>query len=287
MTFDNWLAQAWDAHVVDAAAVAADIDARGLALAGSDAHLAALAQLAHHVHGEHLGDWTRGQQVLWHVQAHAAAADAARGAVQRALASLALCAGEAQALDGLDASSRVRAAAMAAANLAARDTPRAQALFEQALAEAQALPDTDPCMRALAVTGNNLACTLEEKAGRSTDENALMILAAQTARRCWALAGTWLETERAEYRLAMTWLAAGDAAQALQHARACLDIVQAHDGPPLEQFFAWEALARSASSPTDHATARAAAEAAFGALAESDRAWCQSRMDALRGAGLA
>ena len=60
--------------------------------------------------------------------------------------------------------------------------------------------------RALAITGNGLACTLEEKPDRTADERALMILAAQTARHHWAIAGTWLETERAEYRLANTWL---------------------------------------------------------------------------------
>jgi hypothetical protein len=287
MNFDDWLAQAWVAHASDPAAVAADIGATGLTLAGNDAQLAALAQLAHHVHGEHLGDWAHGQQALWHVQAHAAAADGARAATQRGLASLALCAGEAQALEGLDASTRVRAAAMAAANLAGRDTRRAQALFEQALAEAQGLPDSDPCMRALAVTGHNLACALEEKAGRSADERALMILAAQTSRRCWALAGTWLETERAEYRLAMSWLAAGDAAQARHHAQACLDTVKAHDGAALERFFAWEAITRSAATAAARASALAAAEAAFGELAGSDRSACQSSLDRLRSGGLA
>jgi hypothetical protein len=37
-----------------------------------------------------------------------------------------------------------------------------------------------------------------------------MIFAAKTTRKYWEIAGTWLEIERAEYRLAMTYLAAGD-----------------------------------------------------------------------------
>jgi hypothetical protein len=285
MNFDDWLARAWRAHADDPAGVAAEAAATGLGLATSDAQLAALVNLVHHVHGEHLGQWAGGRQALQQLDAHPASGNASGAAVQRALASLTLCAREPGALDGMDASARVRAAAMAAANLAARDTARAQQLFEQALAESGPLPDTDPCMRALAVTGNNLACTLEEKPDRSGDERALMILAAQTTRRCWALAGTWLETERAEYRLAMSWLAAGDAAQARQHAQACLDIVQAHDGAALERFFAWEALARvarAAGAADDLAQARTAAEAAFAGLDEGDRGWCRPSLDALR-----
>ena len=285
MDFEDWLAGAWRTHADNPAAVAADAVATGLALTTGDAQLAALVNLVHHVHGEHLGHWAGGQQALWQLRAHPACGEAGGAAVRRALASLALCAEDAGALDGLDASARVRAAAMAAANLAARDTRRAQQLFEQALSESAALPDTDPCLRALAVTGNNLACTLEEKPARSGDERALMILAAQTARRCWALAGGWLETERAEYRLAMSWLAAGDAAQARQHTQACLDIVQAHSGAALERFFAWEALARAAraeGAAPDLARAHAEAESAFAALDEGDRGWCRPSLDALR-----
>lgn len=65
-----------------------------------------------------------------------------------------------------------------------------------------------PAFRALAVTGNNLACTLEEKNHRSLQETELMILASRTARKYWELAGGWLEISRAEYRLAMNYLQA-------------------------------------------------------------------------------
>ena len=178
---------------------------------------------------------------------------------------------------------------MAAAALAERDTLRALALFEQALADADAtaLPDTDPYARALAVSGNNLASTLEEKSGRSADERRLMVLAAQTARRYWALAGGWLETERAEYRLAKTWLQAGDVAQARQHAQNCLEIIDAQDphAPALERFFGWEALGSvecAAGNATGLAHALAQAQTAFSALEESDRGWCQASLDKLK-----
>jgi hypothetical protein len=188
----------------------------------------------------------------------------------------------------MSASDRIRVGAMAASNLAERDTTRAQRLLQDALELAQraGLPASDPMNRALAVTGNNLACALEEKAARSAEERALMILAAQTGRRYWELAGTWLETERAEYRLAMTWLQAGDPPRAREHAQACLAIVAAHDGPALERFSGCEALGlaeRAAGNAGGHAQALADARAAFAELDPADRAWCAASLDKLAG----
>lgn len=45
-----------------------------------------------------------------------------------------------------------------------------------------------------------------------------MLLAAQTARKFWEQAGTWLQVEKAEYRLSMTYLQAGDPGKAWQRA---------------------------------------------------------------------
>lgn len=146
-----------------------------------------------------------------------------------------------------------------------------------------ALAPDDAANRALAVAGNNLACTLEEKAGRSAEERELMILAAQTGLRFWAVAGGWLETERAEYRLAMTWLQVGDLVQARVHAQRCLDIVQRESAPALERFFAWEALAvvARAAGGADAPSAMAQARLAFAELEEADRSGCQPSLDKL------
>ena len=168
---------------------------------------------------------------------------------------------------------------MVVENLAAHAPARALGLLRETLdaARLSGLPDNDPMHRAVAVASHNLACTLEETADRSADERALMILAAQTSREHWERAGTWLEVERAEYRLAMTWLQAGDPAQARQHAQACLDIVAANDGPALERLFGWEALGlveRAAGHTADHADALAMARAAFAELSADDQGWC-------------
>ena len=287
MSFTDFVTHAWDDHATDPAAVAQRLATEGVALVNDAAHVAPLAHLMHHVFGEHLGRWAAGLAALQLLAARPACVvgSAQAQAVSRCQASLALCAGQPDTRGQMSPSDAIRVTALAAAALAEQQTPRAMQLLHDALAQADAtqLPAEDAAHRALAVAGNNLACTLEEKSGRSTDEVALMILAAQTGRRFWAVAGGWLETERAEYRLAMTWLQAGDLAQARQHAQACLDIVQREAAPALERFFAREALAivARAANAADAVDAVAQARAAFVALDEDDRGWCQSSMNRL------
>ena len=291
MNFDDWLQQAWDEHTQDAARVAARLD-EGLDRLADAEQFARLAHLAQHLYGEHLGQWSAGAELLsrWGSHRLCAPESAAARSMPVYRASLALCAGDPAPAAALGCGDHIRALALAAGNLAERDTPRAADLLSQALAAAQApaLPARDAAHRALAVTGNNLACTLEDKVSRSDAERELMILAAQTGRAFWALAGTWLEIERAEYRLAMSWLKAGDSALARQHARQCLALVQAQTTPPapvLEHFFAWEALGaveRAAGNPAAHAEALHQATAAFASLDADDQGWCKSSLDRLR-----
>ncbi len=290
MDFERFLAQAWDDHAADPAGVALRLQDPGLALATTASRVAPLSRLAHHVFGEHLGRWKDGiawQQQLAALPACADDAAAAR-AVRRHVASLTLCQGELDPRPGLDASDSITVTALAAAGLAPHDTARALDLLQDALAAAAAtaMPAGDPAHRALAVSANNLAATLQEKPDRSAAERGLMLLAAQAARRHWAVAGGWLEVERAEYLLALCWLQAGDPAQAARHARACLDTVQAQAAPALEHFFAWEAtgrVARAAGDAPGHAFALAQALAAHAALDDAGRAGCQASLDALRG----
>lgn len=287
MDFGTFSSEAWAQHATDPGAVARRLDA-GAALVQDEAQLNALMHLAHHVHGDHLGAWRAGIAFIERLAAHPMFVPGGPSgqAQTRYLASLRLCEGDAAVLETLATSDRIRVGAIAGSALAERDTARASRLLQEALALAEAakLPASDPVNRALAATGNNLACALEEKTGRSADERALMILAAQTARTYWALAGTWLETERAEYRLANTWLQAGDLDRARTHAQACLDIVSANDGAALERLSGWEALGlveRAAGNAGAHAHALAQARAAFAELDEADKAWCAESIDKL------
>jgi hypothetical protein len=288
MDFDAFIDQAWTDHATDPAAVATRLPQALAAVASAD-QLGSLAHLAQHVHGAHLARWQEGiafQQQLAALS-HCAAGSPEAQSIARTIAALRLAGGLGDDRTGATPSDRVRLSALAAIHLAEHDATRAAAFLQQALDEAAgaALPDKDPCHRALAVAGNNMAGTLEDKPTRTEAERLLMIQAAQTGRRFWAIAGTWLETERAEYRLAMTWLKADDLAQARTHAQQCLEIVAANDGAALERFFGWEALGRverAAGNATGHAQALAQAEQAFAGLEAGDRGWCQASLDALK-----
>ena len=284
MTFDDWLNQAWDEHAAQPAAVAARIADEGLALARSDAQVAALMRLAHHLHGEHLGRFSEGRQLLFRLGT-SQPAGAASGVAQRVFdASLALAGGLADTRGALGTSERIRVGAHAAGALAERDAPRAGSLLREAALEFDTahLPNDDPACRAIAINGNDIAMTLSEKLQRSDAERDLMLLGARVARDYWARAGTWLEVERAEYRLAISWLKAPDLAAARRHARKCLDLVREHDAPALEWFFGFEALARiERALGNAPAAARAVQDmkAAYERLDEADVAWCRPVLD--------
>ncbi len=283
----DFIGQAWHDHAEDARGVA-DRLPQALALPADDAGLAGLIGLAHHVHGEHLGAWQEGLDYIGHVRALSpfAAQGSSGGAAQRAAASLRLCAGLADERAALSVSDQVRVTAMAAGNLAAPDAARAATLLQQACAavETSTLIDTDPALRSLAASANGIACTMEARANRNAAETALMVAAAQAARTYWARAGTWLETERAEYRLAMSCTQAGQLPRARGHAQACLAIVAEHDHVALEQFFGFEALAvveRAAGDLAAFGRAVEGARTAFARLTEDDRSGCQATLDKL------
>lgn len=287
MDFIIFIGDAWNDHAGDPAEVARRLD-DGLRLVTDEDQLNQLMTLGHHLYGDHLGQWHEGMAFIERLSAQPVfAAEGASGqSGRRCLASLRVAAGDEVAFDVLATSDRVRVGAMAAANLCDHDTVRAHRLLQEALdlAERSGLPAGDPMHRALAIAGNNLASSLEQKPARSTDERALMILAAQAACRHWSIAGTWLEVERAEYRLANTWLQAGDVDRAREHAQACLAIVDANGGAALERLFGWAALGlveRAAGHAQGHAQALARAREAFDALDADDKGWCAETIDKL------
>lgn len=288
MDYDQFLDQAWTDHATDTPAVATRLAEQALAYVTDAARVVPMAHLAHHVFGEHLGQWAAGLAFLDRLVTLPVVQGDAAQAVLRFQAALKLSAGLADTRAGLDSSARIRVTALAAANLALHDAARSHALLEEAVAAAEAagLPDRDPAHRNLSVAGNGIAGSLEEKTPRSADETRLMLRAAQVARRFWAMAGTWLEIERAEYRLARSWHQAGDLPQARQHAQNCLEIVRANGNVPLEAFFGWEALGlveRAAGNGAGHAQALRQAQQAFENLAIDDQGWCRASLEALAG----
>jgi hypothetical protein len=106
------------------------------------------------------------------------------------------------------------------------------------------------------VTANNIAVEFENRATLTDDERAMMLRAAVVARRFWGIAGGWMETERAEYRLALSNIKARNAEAALRHGEECLRIVEANGSDAGEAFFAHEAIARARLAAGDKAAAK-------------------------------
>lgn len=125
---------------------------------------------------------------------------------------------------------------------------------------------------------------LEEKPCRNQDEKDLMILAAKTGRKFWEIAGTWLQIERAEYRLSNSYRKADDLVKALEHAQTCIEICEANRAGPLEFFFGYEALALSEqarSNTIGFEKALTQVKSNFEKLSEDDKSWCKPTLDML------
>lgn len=281
MDFNQFLKQAWGDHATKAAEVALRIPA-GIQLIEENNQIPLLANLVTHLFGEHLGRWSEGVQTLQRLKQLAVFESGSESdkAIDRFVASLEVASGARASLDGFVASDQIRVLTIAASALSEqKQAEKAQALFLKALDLARSsLPKEDPANRSLAIAGNSVACALEERASRNAAETELMILAAQTARKYWEVAGTWLEIERAEYRLAQTYLKAGDLDQALGHAKKCLEIVQQNKALPLEFFFAYEALGlieKACGNSAGFSEAVTQATLSFEKLIPENKSWCE------------
>ncbi|MBN8540469.1 MAG: hypothetical protein J0L82_08785 [Deltaproteobacteria bacterium] len=290
-SFDEFLNLAWNDHAKQTNEVA-DRLLESLPLVNDAEQIPRLAQLITHVYGEHLGEWEKGIDLLLKLKTIPILSDASRSdspgmsAITRSVAVLELASGKITQVNELPLSEQIRVLATAASALSEQKDPeRARRYFRDAIGKAQlGLQKDDPANRALAVTGNNLACALEEKISRTEIETEFMVLSAQTARKYWEIAGTWLEVERAEYRLSQTYLKANDYAKSLMHAQECLEVAISNHAPPLEMFFGYEALAlveKAKGNTLGFQKALDHIKANFEKLSAEDKAWCEPSLKKL------
>jgi tetratricopeptide (TPR) repeat protein len=293
MEFDAFLNQAWSDHGEHPREVADRLLA-SLELVVQSDEIPRFAQLAAHVFGEHLGDWQGGIALVEKLRERPCflAGTEAEPAIVRAVVTLNLAAsGDRSRLEALGRSDQARVLAMAASALAGqRELERATEYFTMALNLLSGVADDDPAHRALAVTGNNLAAELEGKLERAPAETELMLLAAHTARKEWQIAGTWLNVERAEYRLVRSCLEANLAEEAVEHARRCIEICRANSAEAVELFWGHQALALAEHRRKNGAAFKAALDMArqhFEKILGADRDWCRpglEKIEALSGA---
>lgn len=287
MNFESYLDQAWNDHPTQSEKVAQEFS-KGLALVESNEQLSQFVNLVNHVMGEHLAKWQDGISLLQSYQNHPhfKSGTETEKAIHRCIAALKIGDGQNESLDSFSLSDQVRILAVSSSALSGHDVTRSQNLLKKALSYAEkGLDQKDPANRALAVTGNNLACALEEKSNRSSDEVELMILAAQTGRKYWELAGTWSQVSFAEYRLAMTYIAAKDAKKPLQHAQNCLQILKDNLGSNFDFFYAYEALALAEKHNGNLPAYKMAVDQAkdyFAKLDDKEKSWAESTLQKLQ-----
>lgn len=255
MDFGGFINECWRDHDKETEAVATKLK-EAVGEVNSAERLASYAMISFHTIAGHLGRFEEAFELLkgFEGKDEVLSGDGAKRMLGRMLGSCSVGLGQdaesylKTARDGeaFPHSADVRVYATAAANLAAAGRlEEAIAAFEKARgAMPESVEKDDPSAKSLAITSNNLACDLEEKEDRSEEETSLMVQAAQMARTYWELAGTWVEVERAEYRLSQTYLKANQLDKALEHALLCQKICQENDANPFETFFAHEALVK-------------------------------------------
>jgi hypothetical protein len=282
MTFDAFLETAWNDHG-DRPREVADRLASSLHVVETADQIPPFVRLLTHVYGEHLGQWNHGVALLESLRRVPAfdGSPAVAGALDRSIATLRYAGGQTSVLATLSAEDRISVLALAAAAFSGRnEMKRAIAAYAEALALAEAgLPPQSPALRALAVGGNNLAAALEEKTGRDDAETEGMIVAANGGLTYWKRAGTWLEEERAEYRLTRSLLQAGRPRDAIASAQRCIDVCARNAAPAIETFFGYVVLALAQRADGDagaFAASRRQALALHEQVPAEEKRWCQS-----------
>jgi hypothetical protein len=196
MDVNAFVQRGWAEHG-DAAAAVMERFPEGIGLVRGAEDAPPLAALIVHVAGEHLGRWEDGLALLDSLSSASGVAwhqDAGKKLL-RSRAVLRLCAGDLEGYDkdvraGItggsvpEESDRIRVLAIAASALAGQArVAEASAWFREALDLAAYGPSgDDPAARALAITGNNLACSFEDLPERSDEAVELMKVAARTDR---------------------------------------------------------------------------------------------------------
>lgn len=283
MKISDYVSTAWSIHANEPAKVLEDVKNQ-FAHIENEEEILALANLIVHVSGEHLGQWLVGLELLKKLKNNPILKN--RQDMARMVTILELGNNSATSIEKFSPSDQARILAITASALSSLGgTKLSESYLVRAEQLVKGLESSDPANKALAVTGNNLASTLEEKKERTENQTALMLRAAKIGKTYWEIAGTWREVERAEYRLSKSHLSAGLINEAFTHAENCLSIVAKNNNEPLELFFGLEALALAFKAQNKSAQVAETVEkmnTAFNLLSAKEQFWCKKTLEELR-----
>lgn len=285
MDFNQYIDKAWTDHATNTQAVF-DSLSDGEKLIVANENIPVLVRLITHVCGDHFGSWQVGIEKLQKLKSNSfyVANTESEFAINRSIAILKFCSGELKDLSLFSNSDQIRILAQAAGMIAEHgNLVEAKEYLNRALELAgRGLEKQDPANRALAVTGNTLACTLEEKSGRSEQQTELMILAAKVARKFWEVAGGATEVYLAEYRLSQSYLQAWQIEKSFEHAQISVEMCEEHKLSALDFFFGYEAIAlaeKARKNENGYLKAVEKMKTHFAQLPEGDKKWCQKTAD--------
>src|SRR3569832_1066294 len=198
----------WDRHAEESEPLADALEAAAGGVRG-DA-IAPFVHLSTHVIGEHLGDWPRalalGKRVLAGRTPVAETAKAwARLSVAATLAGDVVEAAELElrCLRSTDNDIETTLLEMRfmliAALVGTKRAGDAARLYRGAIDLAGRIGQSSPLQRIIAAASNNLGWELYETAARTAEEQALMIVCAETSLAFWSKCGSWINVEQAYF----------------------------------------------------------------------------------------
>ena len=242
-------------------------------------HIIQLSGLIKHVAGEHLARFNEGVIFIEKLNQLSFNDEQTKAALIRSKAIFLITENEKHNISNFANSDQIRIlAASASADVEQRNIERATGKFKTVLEMAKNLDENDEANRALAVAGHNLASAIEEMSELSDTKKELMLLAAHASRKYWQIAGTWLETERAEYYLAKKYLKCNDYISSIKHANLCLTICEKNTAEPLEFFFAYESIANVEKAMGQPLRSLLKMQEQFEKLSEADKTWCRASL---------
>jgi hypothetical protein len=280
--FEAFIAEAWNQHASDPGNVAKSLVSEMKAFASTSDQIAQIARLGVHVFGEHLGQWDEGVDFLKMLLKIDSIKidDQVVKSILRSIDMLRFAKEESLSLDHWQTSDRVMILVQASVAMSEfGHFDRLKNTFQKAVAVAESISShDDPCFKQISISANNLAANFEVKPNRDSDQSDFMIFCAQIARKYWEIVGTWKEVERAEYRLAKSFIASNDLRSALIHGQQCLEIVSEHGQDPLEMFFAYEVLGQVEKKRQNHHGYEIAVSEqckVFDLLTDDDKSWAK------------